>query len=283
MFATRAALSRAVPVALAGAVAAASARYEHSSSRCDAPNNNSSLRSVTTRLGKYVRAVGTTDSGAVLVERPEARAVKIYSLAGHVAGGGLPVVRVAQTVIRAPVQDVANLWWSVNSRKDWDSVNTEDSKLVRTVSPSQRLVYLNGKPKRGGVISSRDFAYAMNRVPPQEVHAHVGSQLFVQVNAPDEEPLHKSSVRGDVNSMLLFEPIDAHTTKATYAIEMDVKGWLPTKVVNAGIHRYSDNDTFNADSVRRFDFACCDMYLLSASHTKLHQVIRSQNLAYSTR
>jgi START domain len=132
---------------------------------------------------------------------------------GHVAGGGLPVVRVAQTIIRAPVQDVANLWWSVNSRKEWDSVNTEDSKLVRTVSPTQRLVYLNGKPKRGGVISSRDFAYAMNRVPPQEVHAHVGSQLFVQVNAPDEEPLHKSSVRGDVNSMLLFEPIDAHTTK----------------------------------------------------------------------
>jgi hypothetical protein len=66
------------------AVAAASARYEHSSSRCDAPNNNSSLRSVTTRLGRYVRAVGTTDSGAVLVERPEARAVKIYSLAGMV-------------------------------------------------------------------------------------------------------------------------------------------------------------------------------------------------------
>jgi hypothetical protein len=64
-------------------VAAASSRYEHSSSRCDAPNN-SSLRSVTTRLGKYVRAVGTTDSGAVLVERPEARAVKIYSLAGMV-------------------------------------------------------------------------------------------------------------------------------------------------------------------------------------------------------
>jgi START domain len=125
----------------------------------------------------------------------------------------LPVVRVAQTIIRAPVQDVANLWWSVNTRKEWDSVNTEDSKLVRAVSPTQRLVYLNGKPKRGGVISSRDFAYAMNRVPPQEVHAHVGSQLFVQVNAPDEEPLHKSSVRGDVNSMLLFEPIDAHTTK----------------------------------------------------------------------
>jgi hypothetical protein len=31
-----------------------------------------------------VRAVGTTDSGAVLVERPEARAVKIYSLAGTI-------------------------------------------------------------------------------------------------------------------------------------------------------------------------------------------------------
>lgn len=70
-----------------------------------------------------------------------------------------------------------------------------------------------GKAKRGGVISSRDFAYNMYRVPAREVNARLGSVLFVQVNAANEVPTNSNSVRGDVNSLLLLEPIDSSTTK----------------------------------------------------------------------
>lgn len=47
------------------------------------------------------------------------------------------------------------------SLQEWDSVNTQDSQLVRSMSPDSRLVYLQGKPKKGGIVSSRDFCYIM--------------------------------------------------------------------------------------------------------------------------
>lgn len=45
--------------------------------------------------------------------------------------------------------------------QEWDSVNTQDSQLVRSLAPDARLVYLRGKPKKGGIVSSRDFCYVM--------------------------------------------------------------------------------------------------------------------------
>ena len=49
-----------------------------------------------------------------------------------------------------------------------------------------------------------------------------GSVLYVQVDAGSEEPAHKGSVRGAVNSMLLLEPLGPNSTKASYAIELEV-------------------------------------------------------------
>lgn len=37
--------------------------------------------------------------------------------AAHTAAGGLPVVRVAEAVIKAPVDDVALCWWQAGRRK----------------------------------------------------------------------------------------------------------------------------------------------------------------------
>lgn len=37
--------------------------------------------------------------------------------AAHKAAGGLPVVRVAQTLIKAPIEDVALCWWQAGRRK----------------------------------------------------------------------------------------------------------------------------------------------------------------------
>ena len=37
--------------------------------------------------------------------------------AAHKAAGGLPVVRVAEAVIKAPIDDVALCWWQAARRK----------------------------------------------------------------------------------------------------------------------------------------------------------------------
>lgn len=47
--------------------------------------------------------------------------------------------------------------------QEWDSVNTQNSEMVRALDTTQRLVYLQGKPKKGGLVSSRDFCYVMYR------------------------------------------------------------------------------------------------------------------------
>lgn len=106
----------------------------------------------------------------------------------------------------------------MQSRKEWDSVNTDDCQLVKTLGSNDILVYLRGKPKRGGVISSRDFAYVMHRVPAQELNAPAGSLLFVQTNTATEVPANSSSVRGDVNSLLLLEPLGPTTTKVLLSL-----------------------------------------------------------------
>eukprot|EP00903_Cladosiphon_okamuranus_P018370 g16899.t1 len=201
---------------------------------CEAPNTAvyGELKGVTQRLGAYVKSIEDPDQ---IAPRTDKLGVKVYGVvdeAGHKAAGGLPVVRVAQALIKAPIEDVALCWWQAGRRKEWDSVNTQDSQLVQSFAPDKRLVYLQGKPKKGGIISSRDFCYISYKAPPP-VWAKPGSVLFVQANAANEVPPNNASTRGDVNSLLLLEPVDPITTKAYYAIEMDVKGWLPIKVVKA--------------------------------------------------
>eukprot|EP00752_Nemacystus_decipiens_P015159 g13504.t1 len=201
---------------------------------CEAPNAvHSGLKGVAQRLGHYVKNI--EDPGQINL-RADKLGVKVYGVvdeAAHKAAGGLPVVRVAQALIKAPIDEVALCWWQAGRRKEWDSVNTQDSQLVRSLAPDKRLVYLQGKPKKGGIISSRDFCYVSYKAPPELVGAKPGSVLFLQANAASEVPPNNASTRGDVNSLLLLEPVDPITTKAYYAIEMDVKGWLPIKVVKA--------------------------------------------------
>ncbi|CAM9823750.1 unnamed protein product, partial [Ascophyllum nodosum] len=191
------------------------------------------LKEVAQRLGTYVMSMDEQDKIAL---RAEKLGVKVYAIvdeAAHAAAGGLPVVRVAQALIKAPVEDVATCWWQVGKRKEWDSINTKDSQVVRSLTPEARLVYLQSKPKKAGIVSSRDFCYVMYRAPPEVIGAKPGSVLFVQANTATEVPHSNASTRGDVNSLLLLEPVDPITTKAYYAIEMNPKGWLPLQVVKA--------------------------------------------------
>lgn len=50
----------------------------------------------------------------------DASEIQIYGIrdeAAHKAAGGLPVVRAAQTIIKAPVDEVALCWWQAGRRK----------------------------------------------------------------------------------------------------------------------------------------------------------------------
>lgn len=237
-----ASIARRPALALAAAGGASACLYNYvdkngqgsRQAECEAPNiPHAGLKGVAQRLGPYVANIHHPDKVAL---RADKLGVKVYGVtdeAAHKAAGGLPVVRVAEAVIKAPIDDVALCWWQAARRKEWDSVNTQDSQLVRSLAPDARLVYLRGKPKKGGIVSSRDFCYVMYRAPPELVGAKAGSVLFVQANTANEVPPNNASTRGDVNSILLLVPIDPITTKAYYAIELDVKGWLPIKVVKA--------------------------------------------------
>ncbi|CAM9435944.1 unnamed protein product [Pylaiella littoralis] len=238
---TRIARRPAVALAVAGGASAClfSSSYLDNNelergARCEAPNaSQGGLKEVAKRLGAYVKNIEDEDK---ITLRTDKLGVKVYGVvdeAAHKAAGGLPVVRVAQALIKAPIEDVALCWWQAGRRKEWDSVNTQDSQLVRSVAPNARLVYLQGKPKKGGIISSRDFCYVSHKAPPELVGAKAGSVLFVQANAATEVPPNNASTRGDVNSLLLLVEVDPITTRAYYAIELDVKGWLPIKVVKA--------------------------------------------------
>lgn len=49
---------------------------------------------------------------------------------GHKAAGGLPVVRVAQALIKAPIEEVALCWWQAGRRKVKRAVLSSRHPLV---------------------------------------------------------------------------------------------------------------------------------------------------------
>ncbi|CAM9229334.1 unnamed protein product, partial [Laminaria digitata] len=85
---------------------------------CEAPNvPHAGLKGVAQRLGPYVANIHHADKVAL---RADKLGVKVYGVtdeAAHKAAGGLPVVRVAEAVIKAPIDDVALCWWQAARRK----------------------------------------------------------------------------------------------------------------------------------------------------------------------
>lgn len=63
--------------------------------------------------------------------------------AAHKAAGGLPVVRVAQALIKAPIDDVALCWWQAGRRKvgvRWLQTCAHSSELAMDIDMSFCLV-----------------------------------------------------------------------------------------------------------------------------------------------
>ena len=142
--------------------------------------------------------------------------------------GGLGVARVAEVEINAPIDQVAELWWHQGVRKQWDTLNTDDSQTVREIDDDTKICYIRSKPK--AMLAPRDFCYYVCRVPPSLIGHSFNSQVFVQVDASKEVPPDGVSVRGNVNSMIVLTPITASKTRATYCVEMNVNGWVPSSV-----------------------------------------------------
>lgn len=190
------------------------------------PEFTSQLDLTVSRLKVLIGATGPE-----LVPRKTKNGVEVFAHKDGKLENGFPVARVGTTLINAPMEDVAACWWHFNARKEWDSVNTTESQHVRDEGPDRRLVYLRAKAKP--MISPRDFVFVICKIPGHCVGAAPGSTVFVQVNSPEKLPPEKGAVRADVNSMLILEPVGLMQTKATYVVEMDARGWIPTYAVNA--------------------------------------------------
>ena len=50
------------------------------------------------------------------------------------------------------------------------------------------------------------------------------------MNAADSIEPDSSAVRGNVNSLIIMEPISAKSTRVRYVVELEPKGWLPSVV-----------------------------------------------------
>ncbi|EKU22912.1 hypothetical protein NGA_0179202 [Nannochloropsis gaditana CCMP526] len=191
--------------------------------------------SIVFRMQKYFTTASLEE---VAKFKKEKAGVKIYtvkegSIPDPAIGGrktGLPVARIGEAVINAPLEQVATLWWVFNGRILWDKVNTLASEVVEEYK-NARLVYIKGTPKP--MISSRDFVFVSHKVPAGDLGGSFGAQAFVQTNAANTLPENSGAVRGNINSIILLEPVDGYTTRVRYVCEIEPKGWLPTMAVEA--------------------------------------------------
>lgn len=200
------------------------------------PTDASDTQAVISRMRKYLAAPSLDDVGKF---KKEKAGVKIYtvkegSIPDPGEGGtktGLPVARIGEAVIKAPLDQVATLWWVFNGRILWDKANTLASEVVEEYGKNCRLVYIKGAPKP--MISSRDFVFVSHKIPASDVGGRVGSQAFLQTNAATALPENSGAVRGNINSVVLLDSLDAYTTRVRYVCEIGPNGWLPNLAVEA--------------------------------------------------
>jgi hypothetical protein len=160
--------------------------------------------------------------------RPPKDGVQICTLANIRYGWkGYPLVRIANARIKAPIEEVSSCWFNQGARKKWDTNFCDESQLLKEYDNETALAYIRGKTRY--LFPSRDFAFHVCRVPG----GLVGIQnylavAFINTDAAQEVPATAWSVRGNMNSILLLQAVNAQVTDVTYIIEYAVNGWVPT-------------------------------------------------------
>jgi hypothetical protein len=165
----------------------------------------------------------TLDEDNLLLRKTLPDGVKIFSLRNKPLGNYN--VRVIKGTIKAPMDEVVTVWENQNSRKKWDPYNCKEGQTLSRINKDISLSYLLSQ--RGLLIPSRDFVYYTSRVPGGTVGSdNYMSVAFVNVDANTEFPTTIWAVRGQVNSILLLEPISAQTTNVTHIVEINTGGWV---------------------------------------------------------
>ena len=140
---------------------------------------------------------------------------------------GLPVARIASVEIKGDVKSVAAMWSNAQARQQWDQTAASTSAAISAKDGIQYNVF---RGKQGWLIPAREFVYTCVALPPAVVGLNsINSMVVFQKDAHDKLPQGAGgAVRGEMNSLLVLEPVGHHKTKATLLVECDPKGlsWL---------------------------------------------------------
>ena len=86
--------------------------------------------------------------------------------------------------------------------------------------------------KPGYLIPARDYVYRLFKGPGGVVGCNDFTAVaYIAIDSSQEVPRSWLTVRGKLNSILLLQPSGKDKTNATYVVEFDYGGWIPSPIV----------------------------------------------------
>ena len=206
---------------------------DYITSHCD-EKESSRNRDAYGVITKFKQALPHVDNNNLLVGKVSLKdGTIVYKTKVKSLSRDYPNFKVAQTEIRAPIDEIVSLYLNHELRKDWDKTNFKSSSVIASeISQSEEnMNYLLGRP--GYVYPSRDFVFVYRKLPGGVVGLHdYRTVAILSMDSAESIPNSMWAVRGNMNSLLVLEPISAERTRATYIIEINYRGWLPAFLVD---------------------------------------------------
>ncbi len=142
---------------------------------------------------------------------------------------GSPIVALrGEAVIDAPLARVASVLDDTPRQVEW-ACNTVEAKVVRAISPTERIVYnLTHAP---WPVADRDFVFHAVVTPDRKERTLTYELHSVEDKGmpPDED----KAVRGElIDSRYVLKELEGGKTRLTVTIQADPKGSVPKWVVN---------------------------------------------------
>lgn len=148
--------------------------------------------------------------------------------------GALNHCHVFSCEIKAPLSDVVGAWEAQSRRPEWDKSQCAQVEVIGKNefldAGSSQLIKVVGKS--GYLIPARDYVYRLFKGTGGIVGCNDFTAVaFISIDASNEVPRSWFTVRGKLNSILLLQPSGKDKTKATYVVEFDYGGWVPSPIV----------------------------------------------------
>eukprot|EP01115_Flamella_aegyptia_P014368 TRINITY_DN812_c0_g1_i1.p1 TRINITY_DN812_c0_g1~~TRINITY_DN812_c0_g1_i1.p1 ORF type:complete len:214 (+),score=65.86 TRINITY_DN812_c0_g1_i1:37-642(+) len=169
-----------------------------------------------------LESLSTNDDGWEFVKEKDGVNIHLRQVEGS------PIVMMrGQIDIDCAAPDCLVITEDLESRKDWDELFIE-GKVIEEIDDTHQVLHFKFKaPSR--LITNRDFlmARAVKTLDDGTILAnHVSCEH-------DDCPEQKGFVRGEIKaSGYHFKPTGDNSCKATYVVQIDPKGWIPTWLVN---------------------------------------------------